>query len=62
MTTRTKPHEEIQSNTTLPPFSQPPSTSAGQFLVRRYHVDPAFADLIANLAGLGSDLLNGGSL
>ncbi len=30
-----------------------PSTPAGQFVSRRYRVDPAVADLVANLAGLG---------
>ncbi|MCW1994823.1 hypothetical protein [Bradyrhizobium diazoefficiens] len=31
-----------------------PTTPAGQFIARRYRVHPAFADLIANLAGIGS--------
>jgi hypothetical protein len=29
-----------------------PTTAAGQFVARRYRVDPAVADLIARLAGL----------
>ena len=33
-----------------------PSTRAGQFVARRYGVDPAIADVIANLAGLGSEV------
>ena len=31
-----------------------PATPAGQFVARRYRVHPAFADLVANLAGIGS--------
>ena len=30
-----------------------PGTRAGNFVARRYRVHPAFADLIATLAGLG---------
>ena len=32
-----------------------PGTRAGNFVTRRYRVHPAFADLIAALAGLGSE-------
>jgi hypothetical protein len=32
-----------------------PATHAGNFVTRRYRVHPAFADLIATLAGLGSE-------
>jgi hypothetical protein len=38
-----------------------PSTMAGSFVARRYRVHPAFADLIADLAGLGADLADLGS-
>jgi hypothetical protein len=31
-----------------------PNTVAGQFVARRFRVDPALADLVADLAGLGS--------
>jgi hypothetical protein len=31
-----------------------PSTRAGSYVARRYRVHPAVADLIANLAGIGS--------
>jgi hypothetical protein len=31
----------------------PPRTLAGSYLRRRFHVNPAIADLIASLAGLG---------
>jgi len=31
-----------------------PTTRAGSFVARRYRVHPAVADLIANLAGIGS--------
>jgi len=31
-----------------------PATPAGQFVARRYRVHPAFADLVAGLAGIGS--------
>jgi hypothetical protein len=33
-----------------------PRTRAGSFVARRYCVDPALADLIANLAGIGSEV------
>jgi hypothetical protein len=32
-----------------------PNTVAGQFVARRFRVDPALADLVADLAGLGSE-------
>jgi len=32
-----------------------PATNAGNFVTRRYRVHPAFSDLIATLAGLGSE-------
>jgi hypothetical protein len=31
-----------------------PATPAGRFVAGRYRVHPAFADLVANLAGIGS--------
>jgi hypothetical protein len=33
-----------------------PSTRAGCFVVRRFGVDPALADLYASLAGLGNEV------
>lgn len=33
-----------------------PNTVAGQFVARRFRVDPALADLVADLAGLGSEV------
>lgn len=30
-----------------------PTTSAGQFLYRRYQINPRIADLVAQLVGLG---------
>jgi hypothetical protein len=33
-----------------------PATPAGNFVCRRYRVHPAFADLVANLAGIGSEV------
>lgn len=33
-----------------------PSTRAGSFVARRYCVDPALADLVADLAGIGSEV------
>jgi hypothetical protein len=33
-----------------------PSTPAGQFVARRFRVDPALADLVADLAGIGSEV------
>jgi len=32
-----------------------PNTVAGHFVARRFRVDPALADLVADLAGLGSE-------
>lgn len=32
-----------------------PITMGGRFVARRYRVEPALADLIADLAGLGAD-------
>jgi hypothetical protein len=56
--TRTKRPRKTQSVFHLPRFSWrvavvQPGTRAGNFVARRYHVHPAFADLIAILAGLG---------
>ncbi|TWI07869.1 hypothetical protein LPJ38_03215 [Bradyrhizobium daqingense] len=52
---------QSQSVSDLPLFSWrvtvlTPSSQAGLFVARRYRVHPAFADLIANLAGLGSEV------
>ncbi|WP_271528892.1 hypothetical protein [Bradyrhizobium sp. CCBAU 25338] len=33
-----------------------PATAAGSFVARRYRVRPGIADLIADLAGLGSEV------
>ena len=33
-----------------------PNTVAGEFVARRFRVDPALADLVADLAGLGSEV------
>jgi hypothetical protein len=38
----------------LPFFMVQPNTVAGKFIARRFRVDPAIADLVANLAGLGA--------
>lgn len=35
-----------------------PNTIAGKFVVRRFRVDPALADLVADLACLGSEALS----
>jgi hypothetical protein len=32
-----------------------PHTAGGHFLARRFGVDPALADLVADLAGIGSE-------
>lgn len=32
-----------------------PNTAAGQFVARRFRVDPALADLVAALAGIGDE-------
>ncbi|WP_157643121.1 hypothetical protein [Bradyrhizobium sp. WSM4349] len=59
--THTKRTRTSQSVSDLPLFSWrvtilQPSSPAGMFVSRRYRVHPAFADLIANLAGLGSEV------
>ena len=60
MKTRTKRPRKTQSVSHLPLFSWrvavvQPGTRAGNFVARRYRVHPAFADLVANLAGLGPE-------
>jgi hypothetical protein len=58
MRTDSKTDDQIQG---LPLFDwravvvHKPATHAGNFVTRRYRVHPAFADLIAALAGLGSE-------
>jgi hypothetical protein len=37
------------------PSQETPVTAAGIYICRRFHVDPAIADLIAVLAGLGQN-------
>jgi hypothetical protein len=59
--TSIKRPRKTQSVSGLPLFSWrvtviQPRTRAGLFVARRYRVQPAFADLIANLAGLGSEV------
>jgi hypothetical protein len=54
-----KRRRKTQSVSDLPLFNWPivivrPSTRAGSFIARRYRIHPAFADLVANLAGIGS--------
>jgi hypothetical protein len=63
MKTSTKRPSKEQSVSDLPPFDwrvvvvRPrPNTRAGSFVARRFGVAPAMADLIANLAGLGSEV------
>jgi hypothetical protein len=46
----------------LPPFNwrqvvvRPPTTRAGQYVMRRYRVAPHTAEVIAALAGLGGEV------
>jgi hypothetical protein len=59
--TCTKRSRKTQSVSDLPLFSWrvvvvQPNTRAGRFVARRYRVHPAFADLVANLAGLGNEV------
>ncbi|MBB4362185.1 hypothetical protein GGD65_003210 [Bradyrhizobium sp. CIR18] len=59
MKTYSKQRPQIQPVSDLPLFSwraavRRPATPAGHFICRRYRVHPAVADLIANLAGIGS--------
>jgi hypothetical protein len=61
MKTHSKRTRKTQSVSGLPLFSWrvtviQPSSRAGLFVARRYRVRPAFADLIASLAGLGSEV------
>jgi hypothetical protein len=61
MKTYIKQPHETQSVSSLPLFSWrvvvvQPNTRAGRFVARRYRVHPEFADLIANLAGLGNEM------
>lgn len=59
MKTCSKLHLNAQSASDLPLFNWRivvvrPTTRAGSYVARRYRVHPAVADLIANLAGIGS--------
>lgn len=59
MKSSSKRRLKIQSVSDLPLFNwrmvvMHPTTRAGSFVARRYRVHPAIADLIANLAGIGS--------
>jgi hypothetical protein len=63
MKSNTKRPSQKQSVPDLPLFDRrivvvrpSPSTIGGRFIARRYRVDPAVADLIAALAGLGSEV------
>ncbi|MHC2277539.1 hypothetical protein ACVME8_004150 [Bradyrhizobium diazoefficiens] len=61
MKTSNKPRFKTQSASELPLFEWRiavvrPTTRAGSFLARRYHVHPAVADLIANIAGIGPEV------
>ncbi|WP_136626620.1 hypothetical protein [Bradyrhizobium macuxiense] len=57
-TKRSQETQLISGSPLIPwqPVVDQPSTRAGQFVARRYSVAPAVADLIANLAGLGSEV------
>ena len=59
MKTYSKRQPKIQPVSDLPLFSWRvaalrPVTPAGHFVCRRYRIHPAFADLVASLAGIGS--------
>lgn len=58
MKNSTRRHYKTQPVLDLPLFNWRalavrPSTVAGAFVARRYRVRPAFADLVAALAGIG---------
>jgi hypothetical protein len=38
-----------------PHYAIQPQTAAGAYLCRRFNINPAIADLVASLAGLGPD-------
>jgi hypothetical protein len=51
--------QKTQPASDLPPFDRrivivQPNTQAGRFIARRYRLSPAVADLVANLAGIGT--------
>jgi hypothetical protein len=61
VTTTINPPKETQSIFSPPHLSlrsatvQRPTTTAGKFIARRFRVDPALADVVADLAGLGQE-------
>jgi hypothetical protein len=50
----------IKDNSKLQVLAAIPATLAGLHLCRRFNVNPAIADLVASLAGLGPDRRAGG--
>jgi hypothetical protein len=57
-----KPLPDSHQVSGLPPFDcrdvvvRSPASRAAQFLMRRYRLEPHTADVIADLAGLGSEV------
>jgi hypothetical protein len=50
--------EKLQPNNLAPPpehIAKPPFTRAGAYLSRRFYIHPEIADLVAALAGIGSN-------
>ena len=55
MNRRSKKARAVQSNSDVTEPARRPSTRAGLHLTRRYRIDPAIADVVAGLAGLGAE-------
>jgi hypothetical protein len=55
MNRHSKKPRAVQSYSEISEPVRRPSTRAGLHLTRRYRVDPAIADVVAGLAGLGPE-------
>jgi hypothetical protein len=55
MNRHSKKPRSVQSHLAIWEPACRPSTAAGLHLTRRYRVDPAIADVVAGLAGLGAE-------
>jgi len=55
MNRHSKKPRAVQSYSEISESVRRPSTAAGLHLMLRYRIDPAIADVVAGLAGLGAD-------